>query len=41
MTGNEFHVIYAQALGHALASLRLISDELLPALRRINTEEAR
>ena len=28
-------------LGHALASLRLISDELLPALRRINTEEAR
>jgi hypothetical protein len=25
----------------ALASLRLIRDELLPALRRINTEEAR
>jgi hypothetical protein len=28
-------------LGHALASLRLISDELLPALRRVKTEEAR
>jgi hypothetical protein len=36
---NWLHVTYA--LGHALASLRLISDELLPALRRINTEEAR
>jgi hypothetical protein len=28
-------------LGHALASLRLISDELLPALRRVKSEEAR
>jgi len=28
-------------LGHALACLRLIRAELLPALRRINTEEAR
>jgi hypothetical protein len=28
-------------LGHALASMRLISDELLPALRRVKTEEAR
>jgi hypothetical protein len=36
---NRLHVTYA--LGHALARLRLISDELLPALRRIKTEEAR
>jgi hypothetical protein len=35
-------VLYlAYALGHALACLRLISAELLPALRRINTEEVR
>jgi hypothetical protein len=36
---NGLYVSYA--LGHALASLRLIRDELLPALRRINSEEAR
>lgn len=36
---NRLHVTYA--LGHAPASLRLISDELLPALRRTDTEEAR
>ena len=35
---HRLHVTYA--LGHALADLRLIRDELLPALRRINTEEA-
>jgi hypothetical protein len=26
-------------LGHALASMQLISDELLPALRRVKTED--
>jgi hypothetical protein len=41
MTENGLYVNCAHALGYALASLRLISDELLPALRRINTEEAR
>ena len=40
MTENGLYVIYAHALGHALANLRLISDEMLPALRRTNTEEA-
>jgi hypothetical protein len=39
VSANRLSVTYA--LGHALASLRLIRDELLPALRRINTEEAR
>jgi hypothetical protein len=36
---NRLHV--ACALGHALAGRRLISDELLAVLRRINSEEAR
>jgi hypothetical protein len=36
---NRLYVSYA--LGHAQASLRLIRGELLPALRRINSEEAR
>ena len=33
----EAHNI-SYALGHALPGLRLISDELLPALRRIKAE---
>jgi len=39
MSENRLHVTYAP--GHALASFALISDEPLPALRRIDTEEAR
>ena len=39
--GSENRLCVTGALGHALASLGLISDEMLPALRRMNTEEAR
>ena len=39
--GSENRLCVADALGNALDSLRLIRDALLPALRRINTEEAR
>ena len=39
--GSENRLCVPDALGHALASLRLIGDALLPALRQINTEEAR
>jgi hypothetical protein len=38
---SENRLDVTHALGHALASPRLISDELLPALRRINTKETR
>jgi hypothetical protein len=39
--GSENRLCVTDALGNALASLPLIRDALLPALRRINTEEAR